>query len=164
MGEILSLEDAKRRRKAARVLGRTFVFTNGCFDLIHPGHTELLRKARSLGHYLLVGLNSDRSVRAIKGPDRPLQGEQARATVMAALASVDYVVLFDEDTPLRLIQELLPDVLVKGGDYTPDKVVGRAEVEKAGGQVHVVPLIPGFSSSQIAERIRQELTDPPRNR
>jgi D-beta-D-heptose 7-phosphate kinase/D-beta-D-heptose 1-phosphate adenosyltransferase len=160
LGEILTLEEAKRRRMAARVLGRRFVFTNGCFDLLHPGHTELLRKARSLGHYLLVGVNSDRSVRAIKGPDRPLQGEQARATVMAALASVDYVVLFDEDTPIRLIEELLPDVLVKGGDYTPASVVGRAEVERAGGQVHVIPLLPGFSSSEIAKRIRQSIVSP----
>ena len=155
MGEILTLEEAKRRRMAARVLGRRFVFTNGCFDLIHPGHTELLRRARSLGHYLLVGLNSDRSVRAIKGPHRPVQGEQARATVMAALASVDYVVIFDEDTPIRLIEELLPDVLVKGGDYAPASVVGKAEVERAGGHVHVIPLLPGFSSSEIAQRIRQ---------
>jgi D-beta-D-heptose 7-phosphate kinase/D-beta-D-heptose 1-phosphate adenosyltransferase len=155
LGEILTLEEAKRRRMAARVLGRKFVFTNGCFDLIHPGHTELLRRARSLGHYLLVGLNSDRSVRAIKGADRPVQAEQARATVMAALASVDYVVIFDEDTPIRLIEELLPDVLVKGGDYAPASVVGKAEVERAGGHVHVIPLLPGFSSSEIAQRIRQ---------
>jgi len=156
LGEVLSLEEAKRRRTAARVLGRRFVFTNGCFDLIHPGHTELLRRARSFGDYLLVGLNSDRSVRALKGPNRPVQGELARAQVVAALASVDYVVLFDEDTPLRLIQELVPDVLVKGGDYTPATVVGRDVVEKAGGRVQLVPLIPGFSSSQITERIRQD--------
>jgi len=156
LGEVLSLEEAKRRRTAARVLGRRFVFTNGCFDLIHPGHTELLRRARSFGDYLLVGLNSDRSVRALKGPNRPVQGELARAQVVAALASVDYVVLFDEDTPLRLIQELVPDVLVKGGDYTPATVVGREVVERAGGRVQVVPLIPGFSSSQITERIRQD--------
>ena len=154
MGEILTLEEAKRRRKAARILGRRFVFTNGCFDLIHPGHTELLRRARSLGHYLLVGLNSDRSVRAIKGPERPVQGELARATVVAALASVDYVVLFDEETPLRLIEEILPDVLVKGGDYAPSSVVGREAVERAGGQVHLIPLVPGFSSSSLADRIR----------
>ena len=154
MGEILTLEEAKRRRKAARILGRRFVFTNGCFDLIHPGHTELLRRARSLGHYLLVGLNSDRSVREIKGPDRPVQGELARATVVAALASVDYVVLFDEETPLRLIEEILPDVLVKGGDYAPSSVVGREAVERAGGQVHLIPLVPGFSSSSLADRIR----------
>ena len=154
MGEILTLPDAKRRRAAARILGQRFVFTNGCFDLIHPGHTELLRRARSLGHYLCVGLNSDRSVRAIKGPGRPAQSEVARATVVAALSSVDYVVLFDEETPIHLIRELVPDVLVKGGDYTPDSVVGREVVERAGGEVHVVPLVPGFSSSQLAERIR----------
>ena len=154
MGEILTLEEAKRRRVAARVLGRRFVFTNGCFDLIHPGHTEILRRARGLGHYLLVGLNSDHSVRALKGQDRPIQGENARATVVAALASVDYVVLFDEETPLELIQELLPDVLVKGGDYTPANVVGRAEVERAGGRVQLIPLVPGFSSSQITDRVR----------
>jgi len=158
LGEILTLEEAKRRRAAARILGRRFVFTNGCFDLIHPGHTELLRRARSLGHYLLVGLNSDRSVRALKGEGRPLQGEQARATVVAALASVDYVVLFDEDTPLALIQALAPDILVKGGDYTPEDVVGRVEVERAGGQVQVIPLVPGFSSSAIAQRIRTSRT------
>jgi D-beta-D-heptose 7-phosphate kinase/D-beta-D-heptose 1-phosphate adenosyltransferase len=102
-----------------------------------------------------VGVNSDRSVRAIKGPGRPVQGEQARAAVVAALASVDYVVLFDEETPLRIIGDLLPDILVKGGDYTPESVVGRAEVERAGGRVQVLPLVPGFSSSQIAQRIRQ---------
>ena len=155
MGEVLTLEEAKRRRMAAKALGRRFVFTNGCFDLIHPGHTELLRRARALGHYLLVGLNSDRSVQALKGEGRPIQGEQARAAVVAALASVDYVVLFDEDTPLQLITEILPDILVKGGDYTPATVVGRDVVEKAGGKVQVIPLIPGFSSSQIAQRIRQ---------
>jgi rfaE bifunctional protein nucleotidyltransferase chain/domain len=155
LGEVLTLEEAKRRRVAAKVLGRRFVFTNGCFDLIHPGHTELLRRARALGHYLLVGLNSDRSVRALKGEGRPIQGEQARAAVVAALASVDYVVLFDEDTPLEIITELTPDILVKGGDYTPASVVGRDVVEKAGGKVQVIPLIPGFSSSQIAQKIRQ---------
>lgn len=154
MGEILSLEEAKRRRMASRVLRQRFVFTNGCFDLIHPGHTELLRRAKSLGHHLCVGLNSDRSVRAIKGPGRPVQSEAARATVVAALSNVDYVVLFDEETPLRLIEELTPDVLVKGGDYNPAAVVGREVVERAGGEVHIVPLIPGFSSSQIAERLR----------
>ena len=155
MGEVLTLDEVARRRVASKILGRRFVFTNGCFDLLHPGHTELLRRAKALGHYLCVGVNSDRSVRTLKGEGRPVQGEQARATVVAALASVDYVVLFDEDTPLRLIQTLLPDILVKGGDYTPATIVGRAEVEGAGGKVHVIPLIAGFSSSQIAQRIRQ---------
>ena len=154
MGEILGLEEVKRRRAASRILGQRFVFANGCFDLIHPGHTELLRRAKSLGHHLCVGLNSDRSVRAIKGAGRPIQSEVARAAVLAALSNVDYVVLFDEETPLRLIEDLAPDVLVKGGDYGPGAVVGREAVERAGGEVHIVPLIPGFSSSQIADRIR----------
>ena len=154
MGEILTLEEAKRRRAASRVLGRRFVFTNGCFDILHPGHIELLKKARSLGDTLCVGLNSDRSVRAIKGPGKPIQGEVARAAVLAAIGSVSYVVLFDEDTPLRLIQELKPDVLVKGGDYRPEDVVGRGVVEGAGGEVHIIPLLPGHSSSRIAEKIR----------
>ncbi len=154
MGEILSLEEAKRRRAAARVLGQRFVFTNGCFDILHPGHVELLKKAKSLGHTLCVGLNSDRSVRAIKGPGRPIQSEVARAAVLASIVGVGYVVLFDEETPLRLIQELKPDVLVKGGDYRPENVVGRDVVVSAGGEVHIVPLLPGHSSSQIAERIR----------
>lgn len=154
MGEVLSLVEAKRRRAAATVMGQRFVFTNGCFDIIHPGHVELLRKAKSLGRFLCVGLNSDRSVHAIKGPGRPIQSEGARAAVVAALAAVDYVVLFDEDTPLHLIEELKPDVLVKGGDYRPEEVVGRDAVEASGGEVHIVPLLPGHSSSHITERIR----------
>ena len=154
MGETLTLAEAKRRRAAARVMGHRFVFTNGCFDIIHPGHVELLKKAKSLGRFLCVGLNSDRSIRAIKGSTRPIQSEVARAAVVAALASVDYVVLFDEETPLRLIEELKPDVRVKGGAYRPEEVVGRDVVEAAGGEVHIVPLLPGHSSSSITERIR----------
>lgn len=158
MSEILSLEDALRRRAAARALQQNFVFTNGCFDVIHPGHVALLRQARKLGHYLLVGINSDRSVRALKGPGRPLQDEHARAIVLAALQDVDGVVVFDEDTPLELIRALVPDVLVKGGDYAPERVVGREEVERAGGRVVIVPLVPGHSSSSVAERMRQTAT------
>jgi rfaE bifunctional protein nucleotidyltransferase chain/domain len=158
VSEILSLEDALRRRAAARALQQTYVFTNGCFDVIHPGHVALLSQARKLGHYLLVGINSDRSVRALKGPGRPLQDEHARAQVLAALQDVDGVVVFDEDTPLELIRALVPDVLVKGGDYAPDRVVGREEVERAGGRVVIVPLVPGHSSSSVAERMRQTAT------
>ena len=150
MGEILTLEDAVRRRAAARALAQTFVFTNGCFDILHPGHIALLRQAGDLGHYLLVGINSDRSVRALdKGAGRPAQDERARALVLAALAAVDGVVVFDEETPLRLIETLRPDVLVKGGDYTPDQVVGKDVVESGGGRVVIVPLVPGHSSSRI---------------
>jgi len=135
------------------VLRQTFVFTNGCFDVLHPGHIELLRQARRLGHYLLVGLNSDRSVRGLKGEGRPVQDQAARATVLAALTDVDGVVVFDEETPRELIGALEPDVLVKGGDYTPDRVVGRDVVEKSGGRVVIVPLVPGQSSSEIVARL-----------
>ena len=155
MSEVLTLEDALRRRAAARALQQTYVFTNGCFDVIHPGHVELLHQARRLGHYLVVAINSDRSVRALKGPGRPLQDEDARAKVLAALQDVDGVVVFDEDTPLELIRKLQPDVLVKGGDYTVDQVVGREEVERAGGRVVIVPLVPGHSSSSVVRRVQQ---------
>lgn len=153
MGEILTLQDAQRRRAAARALRQTFVFTNGCFDVIHPGHVALLRHARSLGHLLVVGLNSDRSVRTLKGDGRPVQSADARAIVLAALADVSVVVTFDEDTPLELIRVLKPDVLVKGGDYTKDQVVGRDVVEKEGGRVVIVPLVPGASTSAILSRL-----------
>ena len=153
MGEILTLEDALRRRAAARVLRQTFVFTNGCFDVLHPGHVALVKAARALGHSLMVGLNSDRSVRALKGEGRPVQDEAARAIVLSALADVSSVVVFDEETPLELIRALTPDVLVKGGDYTPEQVVGREIVEKAGGRVVIVPLVPGQSSSAILSRL-----------
>jgi rfaE bifunctional protein nucleotidyltransferase chain/domain len=155
LSEVLTLEDALRRRAAARVLRQTYVFTNGCFDVIHPGHVALLRQARSLGHYLLVGINSDRSVRTLKGAGRPLQDEEARSVVLAALQDVDGVVVFDEDTPLELIRAVEPDVLVKGGDYTPDQVVGREEVERRGGRVVIVPLVPGHSSSAVVRKMQQ---------
>lgn len=150
MGEVLTWEAALRRRAASRVLSQTFVFTNGCFDLIHPGHVALLREAREQGHYLMVGINSDRSARGLKGAGRPVQSEADRAEVLAAMRDVDGVVVFDEATPAAIIAALEPDVLVKGGDYTPDQVVGRDVVEKRGGRVHIVPLVPGKSSSALA--------------
>jgi D-beta-D-heptose 7-phosphate kinase/D-beta-D-heptose 1-phosphate adenosyltransferase len=130
------------------------VFTNGCFDLLHPGHVQYLEEARALGDALVVALNTDRSVRALKGPERPLVAEDARAHVIAGLAAVDAVTLFDEDTPRELIAALLPDVLVKGGDYAPAGVVGRAEVEAAGGEVKILPFLKGHSTSGLVERIR----------
>jgi len=155
VAEILSITDALRRRAAARVLRQTFVFTNGCFDVIHPGHVEVIRQAKRLGHYVLVGLNSDRSVRGLKGSGRPIQDEAARAEVLAAIGDVDGVVLFDEETPLQLIEALKPDILIKGGDYTPEQVVGREVVERAGGRVVIVPLVKGQSSSAIVERMQR---------
>ena len=128
-------------------------FTNGCFDLIHPGHVQYLADARALGDFLVVGLNRDASVARLKGPGRPLQEEAARAAVLLGLRSVDAVVRFDEDTPLELIQALRPEVLVKGGDYTPETVVGRDFVEALGGRLVLIPFLPGHSTSKIEARI-----------
>lgn len=135
--------------------GRDFrlVFTNGCFDVLHRGHVELLARARDLGDRLLVGLNSDDSVRRLKGPARPLQSQEDRAACLAGLHAVDAVVIFDEDTPAELIDEILPDVLVKGGDYTPDQVVGRAAVEEHGGRLVIIPHVAGLSTSRLIERM-----------
>ena len=132
------------------------VFTNGVFDVLHRGHVEYLASARALGDVLVVGLNTDASARRLgKGPDRPVNPEDDRAYVLAGLAAVDYVTLFDEDTPRALITALLPDVLVKGGDYTRDTIVGADEVEAAGGRVEVIPLLPGRSTTSILERVRR---------
>jgi D-beta-D-heptose 7-phosphate kinase/D-beta-D-heptose 1-phosphate adenosyltransferase len=140
---------AKRRRwKAA---GKKVVFTNGCFDLLHPGHVRLLRKAKSLGDVLVVGLNSDGSVRRLKGPARPVQAEAARAEVMAALEPVDAVTVFDEDTPAELLAALRPDVLVKGADYSADRIVGREHA----GRVVRFPLVEGQSTSRLVDRMRK---------
>jgi len=131
------------------------VFTNGCFDLLHPGHVEYLVQARALGDLLVVGLNSDDSVRRLKGTRRPLVAEEDRATVLAGLRSVDAVTVFDEDTPLELIRELLPDVLVKGGDYDLGGIVGQEVVEQAGGDVRVLPLVEGYSTTNILNRLKE---------
>lgn len=130
------------------------VFTNGCFDLLHRGHVEYLHEARAMGDVLVVGLNTDASVRRLKGAERPLNAEDDRALVLAGLASVDAVVLFEEDTPHALISALLPDVLVKGGDYRRDTIVGADEVERAGGRVEIVPLVPGRSTTSLVQRMR----------
>lgn len=138
-----------RRRARGRV-----VFTNGVFDLLHPGHIDILANARAQGDALIVGVNSDDSVRRLKGPSRPVRSEQERAYVLAALRDVDAVVLFSEDTPLELIRRLRPDVLVKGGDYTRDTVVGADDVEAWGGRVVIVPLVSGQSTTSIIEKLR----------
>jgi len=132
----------------------TLCFTNGCFDLLHPGHVRYLQDVRALGDFLVVGLNSDASVARLKGPSRPLQDEQARAMVLLGLRSVDAVVRFEEDIPFNLIQALQPDLLAKGGDYTPENVVGRDIVEARGGRLVLIPFLPGYSTSAIVDRIR----------
>jgi D-beta-D-heptose 7-phosphate kinase/D-beta-D-heptose 1-phosphate adenosyltransferase len=135
-----------------RAAGRAVVFTNGVYDLIHPGHVRYLRAARALGDALIVGVNSDRSVRANKGPSRPVNPEAERAEVIAALACVDAAIVFDEDTPHEIIRRLQPDVLVKGADWAEDAIVGRDVVEARGGRVVRMPIEPGFSTTSLIER------------
>ena len=151
--KILSRAELIIRRREWKDNRRRVVFTNGCFDLLHPGHIRLLEQARALGDALVVGLNSDASVRRLKGDGRPLVAEGERAEVLAALAAVDAVTIFAESTPRELIAALLPDVLVKGGDWGPDQIVGREEVEAAGGRVVVVPYLEGFSTSALIAKI-----------
>lgn len=153
MSKIVTREQLIERRGLARAQGRRVVFTNGCFDLIHPGHISYLRAARALGDLLVVAINSDASVQRIKGPLRPILNEQERATILAGLEMVDYVTIFDEETPHELIAMLTPDILVKGGDWPLDKIVGRAEVEAAGGSVHALPYLQGASTTDIITRI-----------
>lgn len=137
-----------------RLGSRALVFTNGVFDLLHPGHVDVLVGARAEGEHLVVGLNSDASVRRLKGPERPVRSQAERAYVLAALESVDAVVVFEEDTPLELIRHLRPDVLVKGGDYTEATIVGAPDVRSWGGRVAVIPLTPGQSTTSIVEKLR----------
>jgi D-beta-D-heptose 7-phosphate kinase/D-beta-D-heptose 1-phosphate adenosyltransferase len=153
MGRVLSLEEMRVERVRLRTEGQSLVFSNGVFDILHRGHCAYLADARSLGDALIVGLNSDASVRRLKGEKKPIVPEADRAAVLASLACVDYVVLFEEDTPLQLISTLLPDVLVKGGDYALDDIVGRGEVEAAGGRVLTIPLTEGRSSTNIIATI-----------
>jgi rfaE bifunctional protein nucleotidyltransferase chain/domain len=134
--------------------GRKVVFTNGCFDLLHPGHVDLLARARALGDLLVLGLNSDASVRGLKGPARPVVPFRDRAVVLAGLACVDFITMFDEPTPLALIEAVLPDVLVKGGDWPVEAIVGREAVQAAGGLVLSLPLLPGYSTTALIERIK----------
>jgi rfaE bifunctional protein nucleotidyltransferase chain/domain len=155
MGEVLSRERMIAERERLRAQNRKVVFTNGCFDLIHPGHVRVLREAKSLGDVLIVAINSDRSVRELKGPNRPILNENERAEVLAALACVDYVITFDDLLPRETIKAIQPDVLVKGGDYTPDAIVGRDEVEAMGGVVKSLSYIEGFSTSDLIERIKK---------
>jgi len=156
---ILTLEQAIVRFGREKRNGRRIVFTNGCFDLLHPGHLRGLEQARQLGDALIVGLNSDASVRQLKGEGRPVLPERERAEILAALECVDAVVIFEELTPRETITRLLPDVLVKGGDWPGDQIVGREEVEAAGGRVVSVPLLPGYSTSEILRRIREGAPD-----
>lgn len=153
---ILSRTEASELVRREREGGKTIVFTNGVFDVLHPGHVRYLRDARALGDVLIVGVNSDRSTRTLdKAPDRPINPEAERAEVLAALASVDAVVVFDDDTPHAIITALQPDILVKGADWGEHAIVGRDVVEARGGKVIRIPLAPGYSTTAIVERIRK---------
>jgi D-glycero-beta-D-manno-heptose 1-phosphate adenylyltransferase len=152
---VLSRPAAAAWAARLRAEGRTVVFTNGVFDLLHPGHVRYLADARAQGDALIVAVNSDRSVRAIKGPTRPINGEQERAEVLSALSSVDAVVIFDEDDPLAIISAIQPDVLVKGADWAADRIIGRDVVEARGGRVVRIEFAPGFSTTSMIEKIRR---------
>ena len=154
--KILSPGELLGVRQGLRAAGKSLVFTNGVFDLLHVGHVRYLAEARALGDALLVAINSDRTVRELKGEGRPITNENERAEILAALRQVDYVTIFDEISPRALITQLLPDVLVKGGDYNLDEIHGREEVEAAGGRVVSLPFIEGASTSSIIERMKRK--------
>jgi rfaE bifunctional protein nucleotidyltransferase chain/domain len=153
-GKVKSLDDLKRIADQARRDGKTVVLTNGCFDLLHRGHVHILREAKALGDILIVAINSDRSVKAIKGPSRPVLSQSDRTELLAAMEMVDYVALFDEPDPYDLIAAVRPNVLVKGGDWGSDQIVGADIVKRNGGKVAVIPYLKGFSTTEIIERIR----------
>jgi D-beta-D-heptose 7-phosphate kinase/D-beta-D-heptose 1-phosphate adenosyltransferase len=153
--KILAIDQLIDERKRLRDSDKKLVFTNGVFDILHVGHVRYLAQARALGDTLVVAVNSDRSVRELKGADRPLNGEYERAEVLASLRVVDYVTIFDHVSPRSLITKLLPDVLVKGGDYTLDQIHGREEVEAAGGHVVSLPFVEGASTSEIIRRMKK---------
>ncbi|MEW6060539.1 MAG: D-glycero-beta-D-manno-heptose 1-phosphate adenylyltransferase [Bacteroidota bacterium] len=158
MGKVYSLTELKEQRKQWKQEHKTVVFTNGVFDILHRGHVEYLTAAKALGDLLVVGVNSDSSVKKIKGPLRPIVTDSDRAFLLSQLACVDAVCLFDEETPYELISALVPDVLVKGADYTVDAIVGREVVEKAGGKVKTIPFVPDRSTTNIIETIVQRFS------
>jgi rfaE bifunctional protein nucleotidyltransferase chain/domain len=153
---ILSQDSLRELVKDLKSKGKIIVFTNGCFDIIHPGHIKILFEAKKQGDVLIVGINDDDSIRRLKGQDRPILPLSARQIVLAAIESVDYVVPFSEDTPEKLIKEIVPDVLVKGEDWSEDKIVGADFVKSKGGKVIRVKLVEGFSTSNIIKKIRRE--------
>ncbi len=157
--KVLTKEQLAPLLQQARAQKKRIVFTNGCFDLMHIGHTRYLQAAKALGDVLVVGVNSDASVRSLnKAPDRPVVTEAQRAEVLAALGCVDYVAIFSEPDPLNLITAIQPDVLVKGGDWDIDRIIGRGVVEQRGGAVRTIPLVPGMSTTSLIQRIRSQST------
>ncbi len=153
-GKLITLEGVQKIFTPTYRSDHTIVFTNGCFDLLHRGHVYYLSRARELGSLLVVGLNSDASTSILKGPERPINDQQARAEVLGALGFVDYVVIFEEETPLELIKAVRPDILIKGGDYKAEEIVGYNEVISWGGKVETIPVLEGYSSSSMIQRTR----------
>jgi len=153
--KIFTLENLKKQVAAWRVINKTIAFSNGCFDILHEGHIFSLNQAASEADILIIGVNSDQSVKRLKGPERPINNQISRSIMLSNLAVVDAVVIFEEDTPLSLIQSLLPDVIVKGGDYTIDQIVGSKEVIANGGRVVINPIVEGFSTTGIIEQIKK---------
>jgi rfaE bifunctional protein nucleotidyltransferase chain/domain len=154
--KIKDLSSLKKEIETIKARGKRIVFTNGCFDLLHPGHMRYLYAARQMGDYLVVAVNTDRSVKIIKGANRPVQSQDERTELLAALSFVDAVVLFDEDNPLKVIQHLVPNVLVKGGDWTEDKIIGADVVKQAGGVVKSLPFVSGYSTTVLIEKIKKQ--------
>ena len=152
--KIMTVDQAKLMMAALKVTGKKVSFTNGCFDIIHPGHLFSLKQAAAEADYLIVGLNSDASARKLKGPSRPINNTESRALVLANLIVVDAVIVFEEETPLELIKAILPDVMVKGGDYTTNQVVGGKEVIANGGKVIINPIVEGFSTTGLIEKMK----------
>ncbi|MHA8076630.1 D-glycero-beta-D-manno-heptose 1-phosphate adenylyltransferase [Aquirufa sp. TARAVU-A1A] len=152
--KICTLAEAKSRRSVWKQENQQVVFTNGCFDILHLGHVDYLEKARQTGTKMIVGVNADSSVRQLKGPSRPVNNEYARARILAALEFVDLVIIFEEETPLNLINELLPDILVKGDDYSIETIVGAKEVIAHGGKVTTIPLVPTYSTTNIIQKLK----------
>lgn len=152
--KICTLAEAKSRRSIWKQESQQVVFTNGCFDILHLGHVDYLEKARQTGTKMIVGVNADSSVRQLKGPSRPVNNEYARARILAALEFVDLVIIFEEETPLNLINELLPDILVKGDDYSIETIVGAKEVIAHGGKVTTIPLVPSYSTTNIIQKLK----------
>jgi rfaE bifunctional protein nucleotidyltransferase chain/domain len=157
LGKILNRDDLKDAVEKWRSANKIIVFTNGCFDIIHRGHVEYISDAKKMGDILVVGLNSDKSVNKLKGFGRPYINQSDRAFILSQLISVDVVSIFEDETPLKLIKLVKPDVLVKGGDYSPNEIVGREEVEREGGKVVAIPLVAGRSTTGLIEKIRKSL-------
>jgi len=153
--KIVDLHQLQQEVRRQRLLSKTIAFTNGCFDILHQGHISSLSKAAKEADFLVVGVNSDASTKKLKGPDRPVNNQEARATILASLLMVDAVIIFEEDTPLQLIKAIMPDVLVKGGDYTIDQIVGAKEVIGNGGRVVISPILEGYSTSSMIQKIQK---------